>query len=327
VQTRPLGNTGLHISAIVFGAGAVGGAVFRGEREQRLETVRRALDAGINWIDTAPGYGDGQSEENLGWILPELGATPHVSTKVRLRPEDLGDIGGAVERSLSASLARLRLPRVDLVQLHNPVGLTRDDSRGRFALDDVLGHGGVADALDALRDAGLARFCGFTALGDVQALHALVESGRFQTAQVYHNILNPSATRRIPAAFSAENYRGIAQSCSQRGMGVLNIRVLAAGALGGQSPRGGFAMSPGSDPERDVRRAQLVADALREEPGSLAQKAIRYALARSEISGVLVGFSTPEQVDEAVAATEMGALSEASLARLEALYGSDFEGV
>ena len=57
MELRPLGATGIEISAIVFGAGAVGGAVFRGEPADRVETVRRALDAGVNWIDTAPGYG------------------------------------------------------------------------------------------------------------------------------------------------------------------------------------------------------------------------------------------------------------------------------
>jgi L-glyceraldehyde 3-phosphate reductase len=287
------------------------------------------LDAGINWIDTAPGYGSGQSEENLGWILQELGgATPHISTKVRLPPEDLDDIPAAVERSLRESLGRLHLPKVDLVQLHNPLGRERDD-HGRLALDDVLGPGGVADALDAVRDAGLADRAGFTALGDVDSyvLHEAAASGRFATVQVYHNILNPSATRRMPPAFSAADYRELAASCRQRRIGVLNIRVLAAGALGGQDPRGGFAMSPGSEPERDARRAELVAAALQGEPGSLAQCAIRYALARPEISAVLVGFSTPEQVDEAVAAAGMGPLSEDSLARLEALYESDFEGV
>jgi D-threo-aldose 1-dehydrogenase len=65
MKLRPLGRTGLDISEIVFGAGAVGGGVFRGEPEARLETVRRARDAGINWIDTAPSYGNGESEENL----------------------------------------------------------------------------------------------------------------------------------------------------------------------------------------------------------------------------------------------------------------------
>ena len=73
---------------VVFGAGAVGGGVFRGERDDRVATVRAARDGGINWIDTAPGYGNGQSEENLAWILRELDWLPHLSTKVRLGPAD-----------------------------------------------------------------------------------------------------------------------------------------------------------------------------------------------------------------------------------------------
>ncbi len=92
MKYRNFGSTGLQISEIVFGAGAQGGLVFRGEKETRLEAVRRALNCGINWVDTAAQYGDGQSEENLGWILKELGANPYFSTKVRISPEHVGDI-------------------------------------------------------------------------------------------------------------------------------------------------------------------------------------------------------------------------------------------
>ena len=99
-QYRELGTTGIRISEIVFGAGAVGGLVFRPDRDSRLEAVRRALGHGINWIDTAPSYGDGQSEENLGWILKELDADPHLSTKVRIGPDHVDDIPGEVQRSM-----------------------------------------------------------------------------------------------------------------------------------------------------------------------------------------------------------------------------------
>lgn len=326
MEQRPLGETGLEISAIAFGAGAVGGAVFRGDVEQRIETVRRARAAGINWIDTAPGYGDGQSEENLGRILGQIEWRPHLSTKVRLRVEDLAEIPAAAQRSLHESLGRLRQGSVDLVQLHNRVLRRRDEATGALGIEDVLGRGGVADAFDQLRTDGLARFAGFTALGDVDVLHELVASGRFHTIQAYHNLLNPSMTQRVPPAFSAEDYRGLARVASERGMAVLNIRVLAAGALAGQPPRGGFAMSPGSEPERDAARARRIDEALRGEPGTPAQRAIRFALARPAISAVLVGFSNPEQVDEAAAAVSLPPPRPAALERLEALYANDFEG-
>src|SRR3972149_9263590 len=113
MQYRTLGSTGVQISEIVFGAGAVGGVVFKTEPGVRLEAVRRALAAGINWIDTAPGYGDGQSEENLGWILKELRAYPHVSTKVRIDASHAGDVAGEVQRSIDQSLRRLGRSSVD----------------------------------------------------------------------------------------------------------------------------------------------------------------------------------------------------------------------
>ena len=242
---------------------------------------------------------------------------------MRLADDDLDDIPGAVRRSIQESLARLKRSSVDLLQLHNSVGRERDLRIGRLSVGDVLGPGGAADALDAAREAGLTRLTGFTALGDVDVLHEIVTSGRFSTAQVYHNVLNPSATGPVPAAFSAVDYRGLATAAVGRGVGVLNIRVLAAGVLGGRQPRWG-AISRGSEPERDVERAAGVARAMEAEAGTLPQKAIRFALDRSGISGVLVGFSNPEQVDEAVAAAAMSGLSDKTLAKVGTLYESDF---
>src|SRR5690606_7836986 len=162
MDIRPLGNTGLQISAIVFGAGAVGGAVFTGERSEREAVVRLALESGINWIDTAPSYGSGQSEENLGWILQSLDASPHLSTKVHIGAEDLDDIPGAIERSVAQSLERLRMPRVDLIQLHNSVRAERDPASRVLGVDDVLGPGGVVEGLERMRDRGLTQLIGFT---------------------------------------------------------------------------------------------------------------------------------------------------------------------
>ena len=325
MELRPLGSTGLEISEIVFGAGAVGGGVFRGERDDRLETVRRAREGGINWIDTAPSYGNGESEENLSWILRDLEWRPHVSTKVRLGTEDFADIGYAVRNSVEESMKRLGLDGVELIQLHNRIERERNSEAGAVGIDDVLGSGGIADALDGVREAGFARFIGFTALGDVDVLHELVASGRFDTLQAYHNVLNPSATRPVPSAFSARDYRELAVRASEQGMGVLNIRVLAAGALAGQTARaGGFAMSPGSEPDRDLERAVLVDAAFEGEAGTPAQRAIRFALGQPGISGVLVGTAGAAEVDEAVAAAALPAISDEAAQRLETLYESDF---
>ncbi len=325
MKYRPLGATGVQISEIVFGAGAVGGIVFRPDRHTRLEAVRRALAYGINWIDTAPSYGDGQSEENLGWILKELGAAPHISTKVRIGPEHVGDIPGEVQRSFEASLRRLQRDSVDLLQLHTPVTRVRGAFRGSISINDVLGEKGVAEGFQRLKEQGLVRFLGFTGFGDTDCLHELVKSGHFHTVQAYHNMLNPSAGRPVPRGFPAQDYGDLIGLAARHGVGVLNIRVLAAGAIAGQEPPGPAAgLSPGSSAQADMERAARLRQALAGLPGSAAQTAIRFALMNPGVSGVLVGFSRLEHIDEAVAAVDMGPLPAQVLEKLEELYRTDF---
>src|SRR3977135_1186102 len=109
MEQRPLGSTGLAVSALGFGCGAVGGLMVRGDAAEQRQAVSRALDAGITYFDTAASYGDGLSEEHLGQVLQDLGAWSRVvvGPKFRLRPEDLAQPAAAIRASLEASLARL----------------------------------------------------------------------------------------------------------------------------------------------------------------------------------------------------------------------------
>ncbi|MBT5047024.1 MAG: hypothetical protein HOM58_00850, partial [Rhodospirillaceae bacterium] len=84
MKYRRLGKTELQISEIAFGGGRSGGILIDADDDTRRRAVRMALDHGINWFDTAPQYGDGKSEEALGWLLAEIDETPYVSTKVRI---------------------------------------------------------------------------------------------------------------------------------------------------------------------------------------------------------------------------------------------------
>src|SRR5919198_6102873 len=84
MEYRALGRTGLQVSMLGFGCGNVGGLIIRGTHQDRVRAVARAMEAGINYFDTAPSYGDGQSERNLGQVLHELGADAYVGTKVRV---------------------------------------------------------------------------------------------------------------------------------------------------------------------------------------------------------------------------------------------------
>ena len=121
MKYRRLGRTGIEISELVFGCGNVGGLLIRGTPGNMKVAVRQALDAGVNWFDTAAAYGNGVSEQSLGRILGDFDGTSYVSTKLRLDIERLDDAGGEIERLMAASLQRLGRQSVDLVQLHNPI--------------------------------------------------------------------------------------------------------------------------------------------------------------------------------------------------------------
>jgi L-galactose dehydrogenase/L-glyceraldehyde 3-phosphate reductase len=325
MKFRDLGNSGIKISEIVFGAGAQGGIVFRPDRQTRLEAVRRALDHGINWIDTAAQYGNGESEENLGWILKELGVSPFLSTKVSIELQHVDDIPGEIARSAEASLKRLQRDSVDLMYLHSTVTRERGTFRGSISLDDVLGDRGVVAGLENLRRRGLARLIGFTGFGDTDCLHQMITSGHFQAVQAYYNLLNPSAGRSVAENFSAHDYKDLIGLAAQHSVGVHNIRVLAAGAVVGQEPSGGV-LSPGSSGREDIARMQKIKEVLASEPGSTAQSAIRFGLMNPGVSGVLVGFSKLEHIDEAVAAVDMGPLPERVMRKLDGIYQTDFSG-
>ena len=105
MKQRMFGSTGIRVSEVVFGAGAVGGILVHKDDATKREAVRRALAGGINWIDTAAQYGNGKSEESLGWLLPEARATPSLSTKFNLDVANLTDIPAQIEDCLKASLA------------------------------------------------------------------------------------------------------------------------------------------------------------------------------------------------------------------------------
>src|SRR3977135_1775185 len=109
MRKKSCGRTGVEISEIARGGGVTGGILINANEATRWAALQRAIAGGINWIDTAPLYGDGQSEESIGLHLSVLSPRPHVSTKVRLEHGDMVDIRGAIERSLEQSLKRLQL--------------------------------------------------------------------------------------------------------------------------------------------------------------------------------------------------------------------------
>jgi L-galactose dehydrogenase/L-glyceraldehyde 3-phosphate reductase len=325
MKYRKFGSTGLEVSEVIFGGGAVGGILIDADDDTRRRAIRMALDGGINWIDTAASYGNGRSEEALGWLLNELpeNERPYVSTKVRIEPTE-SDFKGQVERALGDSLRRLKAQSVDLFQVHNSVADSPSDIRGSLTSDQMLGE--VAGAMEAVRDQGLTRHIGFTATGEAAALHRVIESRKYESAQVYYNLLNPSAGRRVPAGWSAYDYQDIIGTAAANGVAVMNIRVLAAGVIATDTRHGregGIGLNP-SNVTTDEERMRKVAALLKPEHGSRSQVAIRYALGHPGISGVVVGLAELEHLRLAIEAAEMGPLPVDLGAGLDQLVDTDF---
>ncbi len=324
MRYRPFGRTGLQVSELVFGGGWVGGILIHQDDATKRAAIERALEAGINWIDTAPSYGDGESERALGWLLEDVKDRPYLSTKVRLDLSRLDDITGQVRRSTEESLGRLRCDSVELLQLHNPIGPQTVDQL--IGVDQVLGEDGVADALERMREEGLTRLIGITAIGETESCRRVIASGRFNSAQVYYNILNPSAARDMPPAWQGRDFRGLIAACKEHGVAVMNIRVLAAGVLASEQRHGReVQMMPEAAIPTEEVRARAVWRRLDERYGTRAQTAIRFALANPDIAGVVVGMAELGHLEEALAAAEMGPLPDEALAALNAVYESGFE--
>jgi aryl-alcohol dehydrogenase-like predicted oxidoreductase len=330
MEYRTLGNTGLRISAIGFGTGGTSGLMGRGQPEDQLAVTRYALDQGINYFDTAPGYDATRSESSLGRTLQELGARPLIGTKVRVRPDEHSDISGTIARSVSDSLERLRIDCIDLIQIHNRIALERrpnDDDV--ISVADAIGPGGVLDALKHLRDDGKVRYFGFTGIGEVPALNELIDSGEFQSIQTYYNLLNPSAGFPVPVAFRGCDYGRIIDRAGAKGIGVLIIRPLAAGALtDALEPHplaltGGWASRAWYEVEADRVKARAMSFLIENGRQTMVQAALRFALMKPEASSVLVGFTDTQQVDQAISALGANLYADEDLKRLAEMYHAD----
>ncbi|MFO1086159.1 MAG: aldo/keto reductase [Reyranellaceae bacterium] len=319
MEMRRLGRTGLKVSVLGYGAGAVGGLFTKGRPEDQERAVARAIDAGINYFDTAALYGNGESERNLGRVLKALKADVVVGTKVRLGAEHRADIGKAIAQGMDDSLRRMGRDHVDLFQLHNPLVAT--DAGDKLSIDLALDE--VAPALDRLKKAGKTRFIGFSGVGETAALHRAIDSKLFDTIQVVYNALNPSAGGPLPKGAPGQDYGCLFDKVTAADMGTIIIRALAGGALSGTTERHPLAMQSvdpiGSAPSfaADVARARELEPLVRESGSSdLTEFAERFVIAHPAVSTMLVGYSTLDHLEAAIAAVNKGPLSGAIIGRI-----------
>ena len=323
MEMRTFGRSGINVSMLGFGCGAVGGLMVRGTPADQERAIARALEVGVNHFDTAVQYGGGESEKNLGRALQKLKpSNAIVGTKVRLPSSDFGRIGDAVTKSLDGSLKRLGLERVNIFHLHNAI--TIGGGGDALSVRQVLD--GVVPAFGKLRDQGKIRLLGITAVGDTAALHQVIDARAFDSAQVVYNMLNPSASTSLPANYPAQDYARLFDHTQAAGVGVVGIRVLAGGALSGSTERHpiaspppvpiGSAASYDADIELARRLEPLVKEGFAE---SLTEAATRFSISHPAMGTILVGMATPQQFEQALTAVQKGPLSQAALDRLRSL--------
>lgn len=312
MKYRRLGRTGFEVGEIGYGAWGIGGKQWIGAKEtDSLAALRRAIESGVNLIDTALAYGDGKSEELVGRAVEDTRERVYVATKVppknRIWPARPG-IGidevfpyHYIVRSTEESLRNLRMECVDLQQLHvwNPEWLGRDEWRRAF--EDLKTSGKVRAVGISINDHQPG-----TAIG-------LIETGLIDTVQVIYNVFD-----QTPEA-------GLFPACSKHNIGVLARVPFDEGSLTGRItesttfPDGDFRNSYfRGDRKKEVAKRidALVADLGLDDIGQVAGVAMRFCLSHPAVSAVIPGMRSISSVEGNVLASGQGPLPEATLAIL-----------
>jgi aryl-alcohol dehydrogenase-like predicted oxidoreductase len=315
MEYRTLGRTGWKISAISFGAWAIGGTWGAVDDKASIAALHRALDLGVNFFDTADVYGDGHSEMLLAQLRHERREPFYVATKAgrRLDPHVAGgynrqNLTAFVERSLQ----NLEIEALDLLQLHCPP-------------TEVYYRPEVFGVLEDLVQAGKLRYYGVSVEKVEEALKAIEYPG-VQSVQIIFNIF-----RQRPA----ELFFGEAQ---RRQVGILARLPLSSGLLAGKLTRTstfaaddhrafnrqGAAFDRGETfSGLDYKLGLQAVEALRPlvPPGAtLAQMALRWILMFPAVTCAIPGARRPAQVEENLQATDLPPLTEAMLAQIRAIY-------
>jgi aryl-alcohol dehydrogenase-like predicted oxidoreductase len=310
MEKRLLGNSDLSITRLGFGAWAVGGGGWTygwGPQDDRdsIGAVRRALELGVNWIDTAAVYGFGHSEEVVAKALEGVSPRPYVFTKCglvddgtrnpkrNLRPE-------SIRAEAEASLRRLRVEAIDLYQIHWP-------------------HKGFVEAWEtmaALRKEGKVRWIGVSNF-DVPRLAEIVAIAPVTSLQPPYSLVHPAAeAAELPF-------------CRENGIGVIVYSPMYSGLLSGAMTEARAAGFPpddwrSRDPEfrspriaRHLRLVELLRTIAGRHGRSPAEVAIAWTLRRPEVTGAIVGARSAAQVDGWIGAEDLR-LTDGDLARIDA---------
>ncbi len=317
MEKRTFGRLG-EISCLTLGGGGIGQVWGPTSREEAVATVREAVEAGITFLDVAPSYGNGEAErvigEAFGGRLPE---GVRVSTKCRVDNRPAAEVLPLLERSLSESLARMRLDRVELFFLHNQI--VPDDKADRYlGTPHSLFIEAVRPAFERLVASGRVGAWGITGIGVPDTLIETLNDDQPPAAiQAVANLLDSPGAMRLydePA-----RPRDIIAAAHRRGIGVMGIRAVQAGALTDAFDR---AVAEDHPDMADYRRAEPFRALVRKIGESPASLAHRYALSMAGVSTVILGVKNRSELSESLEAAAGGPLDPELMARIDAVVTS-----
>jgi aryl-alcohol dehydrogenase-like predicted oxidoreductase len=310
MQYRTLGRTGLRVSDVGFGAMTIGGEVFGGTDDQEsLRALHRALDLGMNFIDTADAYGRGHSEELIAQVLktrrPEVILATKGGNQYTVRQGVRNFDPDYITSALEASLQRLQIETIDLYQLHNPS-------------PEVMQRGAIFERLERFKREGKIRFYGVSLETTSDGLVA-IGTGKPDTLQVVYNIFHQDPEEKLFPLAQKDN------------IGILARVPLERGLLSGRfQNRAEFA-------EKDARRGLFSDEDLTQihaavaklnflvkgDVPNLAQAALRFILSHAAVSAVIPGIRTVRQVEENLKVSGKTLPAE-DVTQLRELYRSEF---
>ncbi|HTC67188.1 MAG TPA: aldo/keto reductase [Candidatus Acidoferrum sp.] len=314
MQTRKLGNSDLNITRVGFGAWAIGGGGWEfgwGNQEDNdsIAAIKRALELGVNWIDTAAVYGTGHSEEVVAEALKEwTGVRPYIFTKCSMVWDEHRKVRNeysvhSIRRECEASLRRLQVSVIDLYQMHWPPA------------DNGAGLEEAWQTMATLQKEGKVRWIGVSNF-NVEQLKRAEKIAPVTSLQPPYSLIR----RQIEAE--------ILPYCQERGIGVISYSPMASGLLTGAMTRERAAALPANDfrsrgaefrePRLSknielVERLRQVGQRLGRSPGEIA---IAWVLRNPAITGVIVGARNAKQVEGVVGAADV-TLSKQDIAEIE----------
>lgn len=311
MKTKQLGNTELNLSVIGLGTWAIGGPWKYGWGTQddslSIQTIQRAVDLGINWIDTAPAYGLGHSEEVVGRAIREMPNPPLIATKCGLTWNKDGEIipklsKESVRKEVEDSLRRLGVDTIDLYQVHWP--------NPKHQIEEAW------ETIAKLTREGKIRYAG-------------VSNFSVKQMEMIKDVL-PIASLQPPYSMLVRHIEEALPFCKENKIGVIPYSPMQKGLLTGKISAERMNGLPDDDhrrndpmfnePELSVNLAfvESLRPIAKKYGKTLSQLSLAWALYRDEITSLIVGGRRPAQMDEVAGAADFE-LSEADYEKIEGL--------